>query len=283
MLRPRTVARFVESFPARTPTLPPATHTNGYALGGREVLLVEPATPYDDERAAWLAWAEGLRGGGRSLVALFLTHHHIDHVGGARFLARELGLPIWAHDETASRVDFPIDRRLAEGDAITLDGPAAQRWVVHHTPGHAPGHLCLVEAESRVAVVGDMVASEGTILIAPGEGDMGEYLRQLERMQTWKANVALPAHGEPIDDPNALFARYVMHRLGRERIVASAVRDAGAAGATAADLVATAYADTSPALWPIAILSLRAHLEKLVKDGTVREDDDERFSLREAS
>ena len=47
----------MELFPARTPTLPPATHTNSYALGGREVLLVEPATPYEDERREWLAWA----------------------------------------------------------------------------------------------------------------------------------------------------------------------------------------------------------------------------------
>ena len=278
MLRPRTVARFVESFPARTPTLPPATHTNAYALGGREVLLVEPATPYDDERAAWLGWAEGLRAAGRTLVALFLTHHHEDHVGGAAFLARALGLPIWAHAATGARVDFPLARRLEEGEVLDLDGPTPQRWRVHHTPGHAPGHLCLFEESSRVAVVGDMVASEGTILIAPGEGDMGEYLRQLERMQTWDASIALPAHGEAIAHPNVTFARYVAHRLGRERLVVEAVRAAGAPGATAETLVATVYADTPPALWPLALLSLRAHLEKLVKDGTVR-DDDARFSL----
>ena len=36
MIRPRTVARGVELFAARTPTLPPATHTNSYALGERE-------------------------------------------------------------------------------------------------------------------------------------------------------------------------------------------------------------------------------------------------------
>ena len=40
MIRPREVAPGVEVFPARTPTLPPATHTNSYALGGAEVLLV---------------------------------------------------------------------------------------------------------------------------------------------------------------------------------------------------------------------------------------------------
>ena len=42
MLRPRELSSSLELFPARTPTLAPATHTNSYALGGREVVLVEP-------------------------------------------------------------------------------------------------------------------------------------------------------------------------------------------------------------------------------------------------
>jgi hypothetical protein len=46
VIRPRDVAPGVALFPVRTPTLPPATHTNTFAIGGREVLLVEPATPY---------------------------------------------------------------------------------------------------------------------------------------------------------------------------------------------------------------------------------------------
>ncbi len=110
MLRPRAIAAGVESFAARTPTLPPATHTQSYALGERDVLLVEPATPYDDERREWLAWARGLVGSGRRAVALFLTHHHADHASGAAFFAEELDLPLWAHALTAERLsDVPID------------------------------------------------------------------------------------------------------------------------------------------------------------------------------
>ncbi|HSO36038.1 MAG TPA: MBL fold metallo-hydrolase, partial [Labilithrix sp.] len=120
MLRPREISRSVSAFAALTPTLLPATHTNSYALGGREVVLVEPATPYPDEQREWLAWARGLASQGRELVAIVATHHHPDHVGGLDVLAGELAVPVWAHDLTVERLDPAIrarvTRRLADGD-----------------------------------------------------------------------------------------------------------------------------------------------------------------------
>jgi len=116
-------------------------------------------------------------------------------------------------------------------------------------------------------VVGDMVASVGTILIQPGDGDMRVYLEQLARLESIPARLALPAHGEPIDAPSALFRKYITHRQMREAKVYDALGRAGEEGKGLQDLVADVYGDTPVHLWPIALLSLRSHLDKLLYEG----------------
>ncbi|MEO7112183.1 MAG: MBL fold metallo-hydrolase [Polyangiaceae bacterium] len=273
MLRPRELAYDLALFPALTPTLLPATHTNSYALGSREILLVEPSTPYEKEQRAWMDWARAISSEGKSITAIVLTHHHVDHVGGLDVFARELGVPVWAHHETAVRLgEKKVSRELRDGEVLTLSGKLGEeKWTVLHTPGHAPGHVCLHNEQTRTLVVGDMVASVGTILIAPGDGDMKIYLEQLGRLAKLDASLALPAHGEPIDNPPALFRKYIEHRLMRENKVFRAIVDHP--NLSDLDLVPFAYADTPTHLHPIALLSLQAHLEKLQTENRVMRRD----------
>jgi glyoxylase-like metal-dependent hydrolase (beta-lactamase superfamily II) len=276
VIRPRSILPGVALFPVRTPTLPPATHTNSYALGDREVLLVEPATPFDDERRAWIEWARGLEAQGRSIVGVVATHHHDDHVGGAGFLGRALGRPVFAHPLTWPRLrdrDGLDWRSLDDGASIVLEGPRPTKWSALHTPGHAPGHVCLYDAESGTLIAGDMVANGSTIVIPPDDGgDMAVYLDQLRRLATLGARTMLPAHGEPIDDPAAILSYYIAHRLTREAKVLAQYRALEAIlgrPPTVAELLPRAYDDVSLLALPLAKMSLVAHLEKLRREGVI--------------
>lgn len=269
MPRPSSVTSGVALFPTRTPTLPPATHTNSYALGEQEILLIEPAPSDPKEQQAWLDWAHSLQTDGRHLLAILATHHHPDHVGGASALTKALNLPLWAHQATAKHIPTPVARYLHDGEEIILKGPSSQRWQILHTPGHAPGHICLHEPQNNLLIVGDMVASVGTILIAPGDGDMAEYLRQLQRLAALDARLALPAHGDPIHQPSELFHRYIRHRLARERRVLDAVQQGAKYGESIQNILAYAYEDTPVVLHGLALLSLQAHLEKLTMEGMI--------------
>jgi glyoxylase-like metal-dependent hydrolase (beta-lactamase superfamily II) len=267
-------------FAARVPTLPPATHTNCYALGGRDVLLVEAIASDTGGERAYLEWARAFASQGRKLVAIVTTHHHPDHIIGLDVLARELGLGVWLHDATFARLSTSaqavVTRRLCDGDEIVLDGIRPETWNVLITPGHASGHVCLHEPKARTLVVGDMVASVGTILIAPSDGDVQKYILSLERLAGLDAVLALPSHGEPIDKPTALFLKYIAHREKREKIIYEAVAACGPHGGTIAELLATSYRGTPMHLWPLAQLTLEAHLVKLVREGRVLSFDPER-------
>ena len=256
-------------FEVRTPTLPPATHTNTYIVGDGSIVVIDPASPYPEERAALRDAILARVQSGEHVAAIVLTHQHLDHVSGAVSLQRATGAPIWSHPETAKRLigRITVDRTIEEGERLPSGGRDVEAIF---TPGHAPGHLCLLDHGSRALICGDMVASVGSILIdAEDDGDMTIYLASLARMRTLAPSVLLPAHGPPIWNADEHLAHYIAHRLKRESLVLSAL---SANPQTLDELVVTAYADTPIAIHPIAKRSLRAHLDKLVAEGRSRGD-----------
>jgi glyoxylase-like metal-dependent hydrolase (beta-lactamase superfamily II) len=108
---------------------------------------------------------------GVQVERVVLTHGHIDHAGGAAELRDALAVPIEgpdAHDRflldglaaqgraygLAGARDVLPDRWLAEGDTVDIGGHA---FAVLHCPGHTPGHIVLVNADLRLALVGDVL------------------------------------------------------------------------------------------------------------------------------
>ena len=260
--------RGVRVFPLSTATLPPATHTNAYVLGEEELLIVDPGARDEDEVARLVAMVEGLVAEGARVKAVVLTHHHGDHTGGVRQVTEHFGVPLWCHARTADRVEVPTARLLEDGEVLELAGRPPQRWRVLYTPGHARGHVCLVDERTRAGVVGDMVAGVGSIVIDPPEGDMAEYLRQLARLRDLPVTTLYAAHGMAIPDGPGKLQEYLDHRAAREARILEAVPPEGV---TLPELVARAYADTPPFLLPVAERSALAVLLKLEGEGRVRE------------
>lgn len=126
------------------------------------------------------------------VVAVLLTHGHVDHVEGVPSVRSEVDAPIFLHPddrplyESAPEqarhfgVDLvappPPDRELRHGDTLTFGDRTFQ---VRHAPGHAPGHVILWDESRAVAFVGDVVF-RGSIgrTDLPG-GDFRELMRSI--------------------------------------------------------------------------------------------------------
>ncbi len=257
--------------PVRSPTLPPATHTNSWLLGGEALLVVDPASPWEGEQRALFEAVLRRVADGARLRGIFLTHHHHDHVSGAVDLARRLAaagheVPVLAHAITAELVSVTVDELLGEGDTLAL-GDAV--WDVLHTPGHAPGHLCLHDRSTGALLAGDMVAGVGTIAIDPDEGDLGDYLYHLERLRSRRPSSLLPAHGPVLRQADTVLSMYVAHRHGRTEQF-RALLEQGAA--TPLELAGQVYSELDPRYLPLAARQVLTHLRWLEQRGHAAQD-----------
>jgi ribonuclease/clavin/mitogillin len=259
-------------FPVRTPTKPPATHTNAYVIGQDEFVVVDPGSPYEDEQAALAEYVDELIAQGRKLCEIVLTHHHPDHVGGVEHLRAHLGgsVRVAAHRLTADALgdSVRVDRFIEDGDVIELAGEPSIQLRAMHTPGHTRGHLSFYEERTGTLVVGDNIVGLGSVLIEPPEGSVRDYLSSLERYRSLLPNVRVlfGGHGAAIGNPRAKIEEYIAHRLEREANILRAVREGAS---TPREIVGRVYTDVSPKLHAMAERAVLAHLEKLEEDALV--------------
>lgn len=274
-------------FPLRTPTKPPATHTNCYLIySTQEILIVDPGSPYEDEQAALAECVDDLIAGGRKPREIVLTHVHPDHVAGVRALNSHLEqkhqqpLPVAAHRLTAESLkeQFPVDRFIEDNDVIEFDGEPAIKLRALFTPGHARGHLCFHDERTGALLSGDNVVGFGSVLIDPDDGNVREYLDSLERMRSLpNLSVLFCGHGPPVANPYEKIDGYIAHRLEREQKILDSVRQGAS---TPKEIVASVYTDVSPKAHAMAERAVLAHLEKLQADGAVTRDASGNYSER---
>jgi glyoxylase-like metal-dependent hydrolase (beta-lactamase superfamily II) len=266
-------------FPVRTPTKPPATHTNCYLVyNSKEILIFDPGSPYEDEQQALADCIDELISQGRKVREIVLTHLHPDHVGGVNALRAHLGgsVPIAAHVLTAEALDdVHVDRLIQDEEIVTLEGEPRISLRALHTPGHARGHLCFHDELSGVLIIGDNIVGLGSVLIDPPQGNMRDYLDSLTRLRALSnLTILFGGHGPAMATPYKKIDEYIAHRREREERILEAVKTGAA---TVKKIVARVYTDVPPKAHAMAERAVLAHLEKLEADGAVMTEDHERY------
>ena len=245
---------------------------------------------------------------------LVCTHAHSDHYGQAATIMERSGCELWMHpnhEHMTSYVADPaaaLERRIevaracgvpeeplqrfaesrkAQGtgiarvvlpDRLLLPGVEIETglgtWSVHETPGHAPSHVCLFQAEHRLLISGDHLLGRVSLFYDYGwtPDPVGEFLSSLELVDRLDARLCLPGHGRSFADVRA-------HVIANQALVAERLERVQSAIAdrprTVVEIVPEVYGRpitaATGAWWLSETLAYLNHLERT--GGAVRVGD----------
>ncbi|HEV8685867.1 MAG TPA: MBL fold metallo-hydrolase [Gaiellaceae bacterium] len=280
-------------------------HVHCYLLEGLDGwTLVDTglALPDADERFAALAREV-------SVARIVVTHMHPDHVGGSAQARAATGatvyqgeldyaqcVHVWGNPEWPRVIakwflrhgaPEPIANELIEAgsayapfiryarDPVPLrGGDTVDGWEVTEMPGHADGHLCLMR--EGVLVAGDHLLPR----ISPAVGlypdsrpdPLGDYLDSLERTAALGLRLALPGHGDPLEDPAGRAGELIEHHRRRLDETAAALDGTPRTGY---DVSLVLFgADLAPAARRFAVAETLSHLERLVRERRARRNEE---------
>ena len=146
-----------------------------------------------------------------------------------------------------------------------------------HTPGHTLGSTCIFLREQGVLFTGDMILGSSTTVISPDHGDMADYIESMRKLLRYEARLIAPGHGPMVDDPQAKIKGLIDHRLEREEQIVALVKDGNN---TIDEMFSAIYPALHTGLHNTAKSQIRAHLNKLEKDGRVERSEHGDYALR---
>jgi glyoxylase-like metal-dependent hydrolase (beta-lactamase superfamily II) len=223
-------------------------HVHCYLLpGGDGWTLVDTGLGLPDAEGRWASVRRQV-----DVTRIFITHFHPDHAGGGEDAQRLTGAHVlqgatdyeqcervWGSDDWSQRLAAYLqanglpdevaaelrDEATAFGPFIRFardprpigEGDEVDGWQVIELPGHADGHLCLLR--DSILVAGDHLlgAITPTVGLYPDSrpDPLGDYLSSLERTIELAPRLALPGHGEPIEDPAGRAGEIIEHHRHR--------------------------------------------------------------------
>jgi glyoxylase-like metal-dependent hydrolase (beta-lactamase superfamily II) len=295
----------------RRVTLPLPTrpgHVHAYLIPGDGGwwTLVDTGLGLPDAKETWAAELE--QAGGR-VATVFVTHFHPDHVGAAADLHELTGAPVvqgaldyaqcelvWGNPAWSERlVDWfhlhgapdDVTEELVgqssvyrpfiryQRDPILVEaGEDVNGWELVGAAGHADGQLCLLRDGVLIAadhLLGRITPTVG-LWPASRPDPLGDYLAALDRTIELAPRLALPGHGDPIDDPVGRAHELKEHHRVRLEEATAALSDEPQ---TAYELSFALFgAQLAPAGRRFAIAETLSHYERLVHEGAAARGED---------
>lgn len=250
----------------------PMRYTLAYLLvGDGEAALVDPGWDSDEGWGVLTAGLAAAGVAPSDVTGIVVTHFHPDHLGMAARLReasgawvalgedepmptewranpeqfveedraqfKAWGVPAEYLDEVSFQTHTwarlssvePPQLRLADGELLPVAGLTVR---VLATPGHTPGHICLVDEANRLFLTGDHVLPRITphvsLEAANHANPLGDYFHSLEIMGAGADMEVLPAHEYRFRGLLERAGQLREHTLERSREVV-AVLDSGAA------------------------------------------------------
>lgn len=246
---------------------------------------------------------------------LVCTHAHVDHYGQAKSVVDAAGCELWMHPNhehmTASLKDPErlLEQRVAVGresgvpeellqhykeagatpnagvaglvtpdrdlvDGVTVE-TAVGTWTAVETPGHAPSHVSLFQADRRLLLAGDHILGRVALYYDYGWTDdpVQQYLDSLDRVEQLDARLCLPGHGKSFTDIRGHIEAHRDAALGRLDRVEDVVKSEGPA--TAIEMIPKIYGrplSEENAGWLIS--ETLCYLRHLQRRGVVQSGDD---------
>ena len=236
--------------------------TGTYVIGEGKVAVIDPGPDQPEHVAALL---DALKG--ETISHILITHTHNDHSPAAKHVKAATGAPTYGfgpHGSGRVKAGQPVQGGDMEfvpdeviGDGTVIDGAD---WSVScvHTPGHTSNHICFAWDSRKILFPGDQVMGWSTSIVSPPDGDMGDYMRSLDKLLARDDEIYYPTHGPAITDPHP----YI--RQEREDKIMACLK---AGIETIEGMVPEVYADVSPSLFGAAARSLFATVIYLVEEG----------------
>jgi glyoxylase-like metal-dependent hydrolase (beta-lactamase superfamily II) len=275
-------------------------HVHSYLLPGDDGwTLVDTGIGLPDAKERWSEELAELDG---PVSRIVVTHFHPDHVGAAADLAELTGAQVyqggldyaqcelvWGNPNWPHRIaewfhrhgapEHVTEELVDQGDlyrpfiryqpdpVIVEAGDTIDGWELVAAPGHADGQLVLHKGDVLVAAdhILDPISPTVGLWPASRPDPLADYLDALERTIELAPRLALPGHGEPIDDPVARARALIEHhrsRLDAAEAVLSVEPQTGYA------VSYPMFGDhLKPAARRFAVAETLSHLERLVREG----------------